>query len=150
PPAPERPPRRDRRHIRPGCDFSSKAAGCHHPRPAPGDRPANRCAPPPSRTVRERRRIQNDRKDRDRRVLRDGRSDPTPARRILPPRRPSAFLPCDPKIHEISNTPSPSTATPRGSELAPIAERECRPLSPNTATIKSDAPLATSGWRTKS
>ena len=47
--------------------------------------------------------------------------------------------------HRIWNTPSISTATPRGSEATPTAERACRPASPRTSTRKSEAPLITLG-----
>src|SRR5471030_969786 len=50
--------------------------------------------------------------------------------------------------HLISKTASTSTATPRGSEPTPTAARACLPASPNSAAIRSLAPLATSGcWR---
>src|SRR6185312_8806347 len=39
-----------------------------------------------------------------------------------------------------SNTPSTSTAASDGSAATPTVVRACRPLSPNTATIRSDAP----------
>src|SRR5471032_910345 len=47
--------------------------------------------------------------------------------------------------HLISKTASTSTATPRGSEPTPTAARACLPASPNSAAIRSLAPLATSG-----
>ena len=49
------------------------------------------------------------------------------------------------RLHVISNIASTSTATLRGSEPAPTAARACLPVSPNTCTIKSEAPLTTSG-----
>src|SRR5579863_9412745 len=52
--------------------------------------------------------------------------------------------------HAISNTPSTSTATPRGRDPAPVAARLCLPASPSTATIRSEAPLPTSGCWVKS
>ena len=42
-----------------------------------------------------------------------------------------------------------STAAPRGSTATPTALRACLPLGPNTASISSDAPLATCGWSVK-
>src|SRR5580698_8871660 len=56
----------------------------------------------------------------------------------------------DPDLHAISNTPSTSTATPRGREPAPVAARLCLPASPRAATIRSEAPLPTSGCWVKS
>src|SRR5215472_2923546 len=56
----------------------------------------------------------------------------------------------DPYLHAISNTPSTSTATPRGSDAAPVAARLCLPASPRAATIRSEAPLPTSGCWVKS
>ncbi|KAG1529754.1 hypothetical protein G6F50_017781 [Rhizopus delemar] len=47
-------------------------------------------------------------------------------------------------------TASISTATPWGRDATPTALRAWRPASPNTSTIRSDAPLAMALWRVKS
>src|SRR6476661_6442985 len=49
-----------------------------------------------------------------------------------------------------SNRPSISTAASAGREATPTVLREWRPLSPNAATIRSDAPFNTLGPSTKS
>ena len=48
-------------------------------------------------------------------------------------------------VYSISAIASTSTATLSGSEPEPTAERACLPLSPNTSTIRSEAPLTTFG-----
>src|SRR6056297_432291 len=52
--------------------------------------------------------------------------------------------------HLIWNTPSISTATPKGSEGAETAARACLPASPSASPMKSDAPLITAGCWVKS
>ena len=47
--------------------------------------------------------------------------------------------------HRSSKTASISTATPNGKDAAETADRACRPFSPNTSTIRSEAPLITLG-----
>ena len=49
------------------------------------------------------------------------------------------------RAHLIWNTPSISTATPKGREGADTAARACLPASPKASPIKSDAPLITAG-----
>ena len=44
-----------------------------------------------------------------------------------------------------SKIASTSTATPKGSEFVPTAERAWTPLSPNALTNKSEQPLTTAG-----
>src|SRR6266568_3206800 len=44
-----------------------------------------------------------------------------------------------------SNSPSTSTAASSGSDATPTVVRACRPLSPNTSTIRSEAPFMTLG-----
>src|SRR3546814_1134870 len=51
---------------------------------------------------------------------------------------------------EICTTASTSTATPAGRPAAETAARECLPLSPNTSTMRSEAPFTTFGWSVKS
>ena len=54
------------------------------------------------------------------------------------------------KGHRSRNTPSTSTAAPRGSATTPTAERAWLPRSaPSAATISSEAPLTTRGWSKK-
>src|SRR5579863_5772762 len=52
--------------------------------------------------------------------------------------------------YEISKTPSTSTEASAGSADTPTVVRACRPLSPNAATIRSEAPLSTFGPSRKS
>ena len=49
-----------------------------------------------------------------------------------------------------SKMPSTSTAASAGNEATPTVVRAWRPLSPNAATIRSDAPFSTFGPSTKS
>ena len=49
-----------------------------------------------------------------------------------------------------SNRPSTSTAASSGSAATPTVGRAWRPLSPNTATIRSEAPFMTLGPSAKS
>src|SRR6185312_459672 len=53
-------------------------------------------------------------------------------------------------LQDISNRPSTSTAASAGSEATPTVVRAWRPLSPNTATIRSEAPFSTFGPSRKS
>src|SRR5215218_4256903 len=49
-------------------------------------------------------------------------------------------------LHSISRIAATSTATLKGNDPAPTANRACLPAAaPNTSTRRSDAPLATSG-----
>src|SRR5215210_1491189 len=53
---------------------------------------------------------------------------------------------CDEPVgcaHRTSNIASTSTAASSGSSATPIVERACRPRSPSTATIRSEAPFIT-------
>src|SRR5262245_7532347 len=43
-----------------------------------------------------------------------------------------------------------STGMPLGSDPIPTAERACRPFSPNTSINRSEQPLMTNGWSSKS
>ena len=52
--------------------------------------------------------------------------------------------------YSTSNMPSTSTATLRGNDPEPTAERACLPFSPRTSTRRSEAPLTTLGWSAKS
>ena len=47
------------------------------------------------------------------------------------------------RAHRTSNIASTSTAASSGSSATPIVERACRPRSPSTATIRSEAPFIT-------
>src|SRR5829696_3344794 len=53
------------------------------------------------------------------------------------------------RAHSTSNIPSTSTAQSIGSSATPTVVRACRPLSPNTATIRSEAPFITVGTAAK-
>src|SRR5207302_8235642 len=46
---------------------------------------------------------------------------------------------------ETSNKPSTSTAASAGSAATPTVDRACLPFSPNTATMRSEAPFITFG-----
>src|SRR5262245_57284668 len=51
--------------------------------------------------------------------------------------------------HVSPKPPSPSTAASAGNTATPTVVRACRPLSPNTETIRSEAPFITLGPSTK-
>src|SRR5579872_5570483 len=53
-------------------------------------------------------------------------------------------------VQDTSNVPSTSTAASAGSTATPTVVRACRPLSPNVATIRSEAPFMTFGPSRKS
>ena len=55
------------------------------------------------------------------------------------------FRPACPPRQSIAKMASTSTAAPCGRLATPIAVRACRPRSPNSSWIRSDAPLMTCG-----
>src|SRR4029077_13158010 len=60
------------------------------------------------------------------------------------------FRGAPPAAYLTATMTSISTGIPPGSELIPTTERACRPRSPNTSTNRSEQPLTTFGWSSKS